>query len=476
MKRNAIAPVAALIWAALFSLAAEGQLLITPGSQVIVSSGTTVTSLQNVTVNNLGTLNVAGTLILKKDLSNQNSLNPGLGTGTFQFTGTVPQTLAGAAILQNLTVGNAAGVTVQDGIRVNGVLTLNSGLVSLGSAHLLLGPAATVAGTPSASAMVVTNGTGEFRREYPGYDSFTFPVGDATGTTEYSPVTLTYADGGFPSGNYASVRVTNSKYPDPNITGNYLNRYWTLGVSGLESGTMSAVFQYLPADVTGNETVLQCARVNPQPWTVFSPANSVSHQLSASGFYYYGAFTGVKSDTPPFSTEVTNVTLGNGVTTCYDATNQITVAGGGTTFTVGNGGSATFVAGQRISFQPGVTVSAGGYLHGYITTNGTYCGTPVKSVAIGGAETAETVEANPASLVRVFPNPTFGDVTADLTKVETANTVEIALYGMNGSHLYTRTTQGGVSEKVPMASLPAGIYLVHIRYEGSSTVVKVVKR
>ncbi len=459
--------------------AVRGQLLVTPGSHVVVASGTTVTSLDNVTVNNGGFLDVSGNLVLKKNLTNQNSLQPGLGNGTFRFTGTLPQIVAGAAILQNLTVGNSAGLTVQDGITVNGVLTLDAGLVSLGAAHLQLGPAASVGGSPSAAAMVVPTGTGELRKEFPGYTSFTFPVGDNTGTAEYSPVTLTYADGGFPSGNYASVRLSNSKYPDPNITGNYLNRYWTLGVNGLETGSMSAVFTYVPADVTGNEAVLQCARVYPQPWSVFAPANTALHQLTATSFYSYGAFTGVKSATPPFSTEVTNVTLGNGVSTCYDATNQITVAGGGTTFTVNTGGSATFVAGQRISFQPGVTVFPGGYLHGYISTNGVYCTSPVKAAAIAGAAPdgqTSVPEAGKDARVRVFPNPTFGDVTVDLTKVDPGVRVEISLYGMSGSYLFSKTTEGGISEAIPMATLPAGIYLVHIRFGSNSEVFKVVKR
>lgn len=53
----------------------------------------------------------------------------------------------------------------------------------------------------------------------------------------------------------------------------------------------------------------------------------------------------------------------------------LTVAGGGNTFIVENNWSITLVAGLKISMLNGTKVNNGGYLKGYITTNGTFCGT-----------------------------------------------------------------------------------------------------
>ncbi|MDP1622831.1 MAG: cohesin domain-containing protein [Bacteroidales bacterium] len=66
-------------------------------------------------------------------------------------------------------------------------------------------------------------------------------------------------------------------------------------------------------------------------------------------------------------------TVANGQTYCYNATQAITVAGNGTKFIVQNGGSASMVAGQKISYLPGTIVNSGGYMHGSITTTGQYC-------------------------------------------------------------------------------------------------------
>lgn len=89
-------------------------------------------------------------------------------------------------------MNNATGVTIGGKTIVNGNLTLSSGKVTLGSNNLLLGPTTVFVGAPSASVMIIVTGTGELRKEFmAGFaGTFTYPVGDDTGTPEYSPVTL----------------------------------------------------------------------------------------------------------------------------------------------------------------------------------------------------------------------------------------------------------------------------------------------
>jgi hypothetical protein len=78
----------------------------------------------------------------------------------------------------------------------------------------------------------------------------------------------------------------------------------------------------------------------------------------------------------PINTTIQNITIANGHDTCFNALQTITVAGGGTTFIVQDGGSTTMIAGQKINFLPGSKVNPGGYLHGYITQDGSWCNTP----------------------------------------------------------------------------------------------------
>ncbi|MCX6303704.1 MAG: hypothetical protein NT040_01930, partial [Bacteroidetes bacterium] len=88
--------------------------------------------------------------------------------------------------------------------------------------------------------------------------------------------------------------------------------------------------------------------------------------------------------TSPANISVSNITIVNGQDQCYNASGTIIVAGGANTFLVQNGGQATFIAGQMISFLPGTKVETGGYLLGTITTTGQYCGAlpAAKSVAM----------------------------------------------------------------------------------------------
>jgi hypothetical protein len=201
---------------------------ITGSAKVVIAAGTVVNSGSDMSMNGGGTLDVQGTLIIKKNLDNQSS-NSGLGTGLIEFSGTVPQTISGVNVIQDLRINNAKGVTLAGtgDTRVNGVLKLKNGLLKLGSNNLVLGPTATdsVSTTTPNLSMVVPTGSGEFRKEFASAGTFTYPVGDSTGTgaAEYSPVTLAFSSGTFGSGNYAGVSLVDAKYDS--LSGNYLTRF-----------------------------------------------------------------------------------------------------------------------------------------------------------------------------------------------------------------------------------------------------------
>ncbi len=176
-----------------------GQTVIKSDTRMTVSSGTSVTSTDQVTLESGSFLNNQGTLVLKKNLVNQNSgINP-LGTGSILFSGSVTQSILGQNVIQDMEVNNPAGLIIGGNTSVNGILTLSNGVIELGLQNLLLGPAATVAGTPSAASLVDATGAGQLKKEFPAGvpGSFTFPVGNQTGTPGYSPVTLNFTGGTF---------------------------------------------------------------------------------------------------------------------------------------------------------------------------------------------------------------------------------------------------------------------------------------
>jgi hypothetical protein len=459
----------------------NAQNTITGGTTLKVMPGTTLVSSENLVIKNGATLNNAGTVILKKGLANENATPNPIGTGTAEFSGTANQAINGQNIIQNLRVNNASGVTLGGNTSVNGTLALTGGTVALGSNNLLLGPLAAISGTPSSTVMIITTGSGELRKEFPpGFTgSFTFPVGDNTGTPEYSPVTLNFPAGTFASGNYAGITLVNDKYPNAAITGNYLKRYWTLTQSGISGFTCNASFQYVAADVTGTENKISCTKVNPLPWVTYALTNSATHVLSATGITTFSSFTGLKSTTPPVNQELANITIPNGATNCYDATDVITVAGNGRTFIVENNGSVTLVAGKKISILPGAKVYSGGFLYARITTDGTYCGTilnPLVQNPENGDMDLLSIGQDPKNQwIKIYPNPTTDIVNVKLMLPDGFTDVNISVYTMNGDKLLRKSSHGTPDFQFSLSGRPVGMYLVHVQSGDRSEIVKVVK-
>lgn len=200
-----------------------------------------------------------------------------LSNGLYYYMGSVDQVTGNALPNTMSNQVNTLGIETTGGARVTqntadfvtvaNTLQLSSGIYILNSNDLRLLQAATVSGTPSASAMVVTIGTSRYAGRFmklfsnPSFTgSFTFPLGDITGTVEYSPVTLNLSYTGASAPNYYALKCLNTKQPlDPSLT-NFLNRHWQ-GSAHTNwygaSGTATMTFAYLPADVVGTASLLK---------------------------------------------------------------------------------------------------------------------------------------------------------------------------------------------------------------------------
>ncbi|MCI0472952.1 MAG: T9SS type A sorting domain-containing protein, partial [Ignavibacteria bacterium] len=163
---------------------------------------------------------------------------------------------------------------------------------TLGSNNLTLGPAATISGTPDATKMVVVTGTGQFRKQFSATGSFTFPVGDNTGTAEYSPVTLTFNDGTFGSNAYIGVRVINSKHPNNSSATHYLTRYWEVTQSNVTDPDYDITFTYADGDINGTESAIYLGKYNGSFWILLDAANVANNTISGLGLSDFSTFTG----------------------------------------------------------------------------------------------------------------------------------------------------------------------------------------
>lgn len=268
-------------------------------------TGSSSVSIENLTVTN-GTLNFNVTGTPGHSIKGNITVGSG-GTLTFSpasaatvnLNGTSAQTISGSGnitfgSLLNLSLSNSDGLNCSASATLNGTMSLNSCLLTLGAGNFTLGPNASITGSFSSGNMIVATSSGHLRKEFPaGGGSFTFPVGDNTSTAEYSPVSLTFTTGTFGTGNYAGVNLSNSAYPGNTLSGNYLNRFWNLESSGITNFSCNAAFQYLaPADVSGIESSLNCLQVSPAPTVVAGTVNTSMHQLQASSLSSFGTFTG----------------------------------------------------------------------------------------------------------------------------------------------------------------------------------------
>ena len=188
---------------------------------------------------------------------------------------------------------------------------------------------------------------------------------------------------------------------------------------------------------------------------------------------------GLVSPEVPLNAVLQNITLGNGEDSCYNASETITVAGSGTTFLVQNGGSATLIAGQSIHMLYGTTVVAGGYLHAYITTTNEYCINPAKPLASNPEVIPESVDIPEliysTQNIMVYPNPTSGKFTVELTGSDGSVIDKIQVYAMNGIKLMSVETVGTRKHELSVSGFQPGIYFVHIVTGFNSEIVKIIK-
>jgi hypothetical protein len=194
--------------------------------QVITRTGGSPTTLtfQNFTINNTatgGTIQLGpGTdlIITGNWTTTAGAFDAQTNTCTVTFSGTAAQTITGTTDFYNLTINNAAGVTLASGtlgIRTTpgsgGTLTLQNGILNIGNNPLIIrntDAVGVIGGTPSASAMISTSGTAAaagVTKVYGGAQSFTFPIGTALPFAIYTPATINVTNLG--TGGAGSITV-----------------------------------------------------------------------------------------------------------------------------------------------------------------------------------------------------------------------------------------------------------------------------
>lgn len=304
---------------------------------LILSTGNTKTASGSLTIANDLTINTTALFnmgsyshSLKGNWYNNVSSAATIpSTSTFILNGTGAQIIGGtaASVFYNLSINNSSGVSISQDQSVNNILNLISGNLRLTTKNLSIAGSSSVSGSPfSASKMIVVDGGGELRKTFSTTGSYFFPVGDETGTPEYSPITLNYTSGTFAGGAYSGVKLTNAKHPNNASTTDYLKRYWTISNSGITSPSLNVSGTYVTADIAGTESSIFSAKyAGALPWVKYNVL--ASNTLTANGITNTGsgiALTGITNQTLAVSISGGDVSIckGNSVSLSSTVTNN----------------------------------------------------------------------------------------------------------------------------------------------------------
>jgi hypothetical protein len=308
--------------------------------------------------------------------------------------------------------------------------------------------------------------------------------------------------GGLPGYSYLwspALGLSNPAISNPVATPSFTTTYYctvtdVLGTT-VTASILVTVVPWLPVSVTIT------ASANPSPpgnWVTFTPSPvnggaSPAYQwkvngtiMGSSSTYSYVPSYGDEvtciltsnylcpSGNPATSNTITMVivpvnttatgTITGGPPVCIDASNIVTLAGGGSTFHVNSGGSATVIAGYKISIKPTTIVDPDGYLHGYITTTNGYCGSlpPAMVATVTGVEYVLPASMSESQAFTIFPNPTTGVFTLQYKGADITGTVQVEIYNIRGDRIYSTSYAGERNHLFTLTGLPPGLHFVKV--------------
>jgi hypothetical protein len=254
---------------------------ITVGGNVNIGSDVATSTLTLSTNASSPALRLAGNW-------NRNSFGSFVGTGAngrgvfFNGTGAQSLTANGGETFQFLIIQKTIGtnLTLNNAVTVESDLNLTSGNILLGTNNLTLNATATISNS-SASSFVITNGTGYLQKVFTANGTYTWPVGDNTGTVEYSPATLNVTS----SGGTLGMRVVNAPHPNNGSSVHYINRYWNTSMSAT-SYSWDGSFNYTNADVVGTQTNMLLNIYDPNApnigWTEYPSSSAAANVLTVT--------------------------------------------------------------------------------------------------------------------------------------------------------------------------------------------------
>ncbi|MEI6753051.1 MAG: fibronectin type III domain-containing protein [Paludibacter sp.] len=460
-------------------------------------NGLTVNNTAGVTLGGSTTVNgnlglTLGTLTVGANTLTLSGTKSGSGTidcisSTIVYNGSIAQTTSTLANLNNLTINNAAGVTLGASTTLNGTLTLTSGLLNTVANTLTIGSAGSISGASSSNYI-----NGNLALIYGSTGSKTFPIGAGV---IYRPVTINATALDVTPSTF-TVSQTESAWSGtlPANTTSTLARNWTIAQTG------STAYAYnLTLDGTGFTPVSTAKILENNAGTVTSYSTTGTYSttgLTSVGSFGLGdytaptisgiptigtatagnaqasvAFTAPTSDGGSSIIDYT-VTSSPGNHTATGASSPIVVTGltngTGYTFTVTarnsvGSSSASDASNSVTPVSPSVTVSSDANLSTYSPTSGTDVTVSAGTLTIDADATVKTMTVAPGAKLTLASGKTLSVVGAltlqsDATNgtgtfvdnggTLTAGTTNVQQYLTSGRNWYISSPVSGATSNV----------------------------
>jgi len=336
------------------------------GAKIVIPSGASMKitggSAADFTNNQGGKVDLNGNLKLEGDWENNSSANPVFvnqnSTGTVLFLGSSNQHIGGtySTSFENMTLGsNSSGFTLDNDQTVSGSLYLAGGIANLSTHNLTISSINNLTGSFSSSTMFVSGG-GNFAFTPVVGVYKTIPLGDISGTTEYSRIYFVLYSATLGSNAQITMRAINGKHPSNSSVTNYLNRYWSISSNDMTNMNARVYAFYTDGDINGTEASIQPGMYNDPFWSQGAYIYTPSNYLRFDNVSTFGDLTGGES-----SAFTVTLAMSNETTINESSENGETIL-----VTVSNG---TFVASPNLSnwqfynLPDGVTVGSVTYVN-----------------------------------------------------------------------------------------------------------------
>ncbi len=382
------------LWMLLFPDLVPAQSLNISNTVVNVPAGTYIITDGGITMQNAGAVENSGALQLKGDWTNDANGLINSSPGKVVFDGTSNQTITGTSItsFNDVTINNAAGVTLASDADVEGTLDFANGKITTGSNILTVDISGTVINAASGKYVY-----GNLEKYISASGNKDFEIGDAT---VYAPVNLSiYGVGG--TGSVTASTLPGAPPDENNPVANSsginqgakANRYWNITQSGFTFSSYDAAFNFDAGEATGNP-LNYVVRKFDSSWNATTTGTVTSTSTQATGLTSFSEFeTG-----EPFS--AVNITCPGDITTCNPVV----------TFTP----SSTSSPAPSLSCSPasGSTFSAG-------TTSVTCTATNINGTA--SCSFNVTVQTPSTAATGATSNALYGQICLNSTVTLTAN-------------------------------------------------------